>query len=333
MIEFFINLFKKKQPHFPGVLFNESKIDELPKLSEIVATASPVTWKEIDVTKLPVYPMYSQDGSSTCVACTISLIATILYKQRENKSIKFAPVYVYNQRANWSAGMNIPDVFNIAGMGMIPYNFMPSDNLNENQVSLLTIEPHFKEIADGLSLDDFFISIPNGDVNLVASTLQATGKPLMVWFNFAYEEWKSIPTIKSLDPDLIHSVILLPNGFGTIKGKKYFIIQDSWGLSSTSYKGLRLISEDFFKARNVFTGYPRRFKFEIGGDKPKYDGSIISLQKCLKYEGFFPLNVDFIENYGPITTEGVKSFQRKFGIVDSGKLDLLTVNKIKEFFI
>lgn len=49
-------------------------------------------------------------------------------------------------------------------------------------------------------------------------------------------------------------------------------------------------------------------------EEPSFDGSIISLQKCLKAEGLFPDGVEFFENYGPITKKGVIAFQKRYGI-------------------
>lgn len=332
MFNWLKQLFNREPEIFTGVLYEESKFDELPQIGEIVATIAPVEWKEIDTSKLPSYPMYSQDGSGTCVAMSLSLIATILYKQRTGEDIKFSPAYLYKQRVNSGAGMMIPNVFDIAGKGMLPMQFMPCEDMSEGAVNDLIVEEWFKNVADGLALEDKFVNLGTGDFDTVVSTLQATGKPLMAWFKFNYDEWTSIPLIKTTQPKLHHSVTILPNGFGTIKGKKYLIIQDSWGLSSTQYKGLRLISEDFFRQRNTFCGYPRRFKFQEGGDKPIYDSkSIISLQKCLKYLGYFPLKVDFVESFGPLTKEALKKFQKANGILNTGVLDeqtkLLLINQ------
>lgn len=49
--------------------------------------------------------------------------------------------------------------------------------------------------------------------------------------------------------------------------------------------------------------------------RPKYDGSMISLQRCLRFEGMFPTANKYAENYGPITKAAVIAFQKKYMIV------------------
>ncbi|MBX4216151.1 peptidoglycan-binding protein [Candidatus Parcubacteria bacterium] len=145
------------------------------------------------------------------------------------------------------------------------------------------------------------------------------------------------PAVKHPNPPYLHSLVFVParlpgeRSIGYRNGEKAIVIQDSWGTSNGTVNGKRLITERFYRERNRFAAYSMRFKFEEGdGPKPRYDGSIISLQKCLQYEGVFPINVAFVENIGPVTKKSIAQFQQKYGLAMTGLLDSPTVAKIKE---
>lgn len=69
-------------------------------------------------------------------------------------------------------------------------------------------------------------------------------------------------------------------------------------------------------------------------NKPSYNGSIISLQKCLLYEGLFPVTVRFTENFGPITQKAVREFQVKHNLHPTGVSNVgpLTQRKLKQLY-
>ena len=293
--------------------------------NEIVASANPVEWKELDTKDLPEYTVYDQSQTLSCVAHTRALMASIMYKLRTNKWVDFSPSWIYWFRINFpDGGMQATDSFEIIAnkKGLLPLSFFGVPK-TEKEINSLKPEAYFNDIADGLKADRLIV-LPAGDFDTVASVMQTTGKPVMVWFYITNKEWKDVPTaIRKSDAH--HSVTFIPPTdpskptWGLYKGKKAIVIQDSWGLKSTSFKGKRIITEDFFKARNSYADYFMRFKFDQGsGGKPSYVGSIISLQKCLQYEGLFPSNVSFVEIHGPITKEAVNKFQIKYGLSPTG---------------
>ena len=139
-----------------------------------------------------------------------------------------------------------------------------------------------------------------------------------MWFYATYGEWSLlVPTVQTTLAGpwdsravVIHSVVGIEPAL--YKGQKGVWIDDSAHFGGLSR---RFITEDFYRARNFWASYPMAFKFEqIGTTRPTYTGLTKSLQDCLKFEGVFPQNVDSTGVYGPITTQAVKDFQKKYGL-------------------
>lgn len=315
------NYLKKEDKGIPGLLLpTQSELGELSTLDEVTATVAPVNWKSLELDKIPTYPMYSQDGSGSCVAHSWSLIASILYKQRTGNAIKFSPAWLYQQRVNKATmGMIGTDVAKIASDGMLPHDLMPCMDMGEVAINTIPTYPWYKDVAKVFATEDKLIQLPIGDLESVVSTMQATGKPVNVWYSFTRDEWNGEPIAKAVYPDLRHSVVAID--YGIYKEQKCVVVQDSWGNTSTQYQGRRIITEDFHKKRNLFAGYPRRFKFDVPPlIKPTYNGSTESLQDCLRYEGLFPTNIESTGFYGKITTDAVKAFQKKYSLKVTGIL-------------
>lgn len=311
--------------------------------SDIVASPAPVVWNELDLTKLPNWPVLSQYTTSACVAFTKAIMATMLYYARTGVMLVFSPKWIYNWRINKNIGsgegMIGTDAFDIeASQGLIPEAMLPSQDLNETQINNFTAEPWLKEVGKALRMSDQRIILPIKDIEIIASTSQTTNKPMMVWFRFGSGEWTSIPTIMSISFPYHHSVTVPSKKektdmvFGLYNGKKAIVIQDSYSLNSTEFSGKRIITEDFFKSRNSFAAYSMRFRFEAGGEKPKYEGTVISLQKCLRYEGLFPLGIDYIESYGPVTKKSVAQFQLNHNLLVTSLLDMSTKNLLGNLY-
>jgi hypothetical protein len=159
------------------------------------------------------------------------------------------------------------------------------------------------------------------------------------------DEWTSEPEVKHENLDLRgtntarHSVAAVD--FSLVNGKKALIIDDSWG-TSYGQAGQRVITEDFFKARNFFVAYPMNFAFdEKQATKPKYTftapllfGSTLpevgELQDIIKYEGLFPSNIESTGYYGSITAEAVMKFQKKYTVADESEIDSLQGKRVGE---
>lgn len=323
-----------------AILPSTEEIASHPHFEEMVATANPVKWEILDIKKLPDYPVRNQNGSSSCVAFTISLICSILYFLRTGTWINFSAAWVYSHRINKpDQGMVGTDAFKIAQDGMLPDEHMPSDNKSEDYMNNPPqVFQWFNKLAEVFGLDTRMIILPIKDIETIASVIQTTGKPVMVWFDFGSGEWTRKPRIVSSYAPYRHSVTAIPPSksgeqtVGIYEGEKAITIQDSWGKDIDAINGKRIVTQSFFNTRNIFAAYPIRFKFDATDNKPFYDGSTKSLQDCLKYEGVFPTNIESTGVYGAITRDSVKKFQAKYNIQQTGNVGPVTDAKLKDLF-
>jgi hypothetical protein len=280
------------------------------KLEEVCTAIQPVNW--VEKSEWAKYPIRNQNGSSQCVCMTYSTELGIIFKQKYNSWIDFSSTFPYQQRNNTlQMGCTSVDVYSVfPKIGNIFESFMPSQNLHEAEAMTIELKNYYKDLAKSFMVKRIELPL---DFETVASTIQATGKGVMVWFRFSSDEWTNIPTVSDKPITSGHSVTAVD--FLLKYEKKYLVIQDSWGLEY-AMEGYRLISEEYFNARCFLASYLKSFEMlDISTmERPVYDGSIISLQKCLKYEGLFPANVPEVENYGNITRGAVIAFQKKYNI-------------------
>lgn len=346
MFEWLMKLLKPQ----PERIFTGAIPDDRPEsvklgdvhFEEIVASANPVSWPALDTSRLPSWPIFDQGSTSSCVAFTKALMSSILYELRIGVWIRFSARWIYSKRRNKpQGGMIGVDAFDIeAASGIVPEDMVPSERLTEAQISDYSSRPWEMEVGKALRMSDQRIILPKGDIEAAASVQQTTGKPIMVWFMWHYEEWvKNVPAILRPAPPYHHSTTFVPprakgeSSFGIYQGEKAIVIQDSWGIANGTLAGKRIITERFYRERNTFAAYSMRFRFDEGvGDRPVYDGSIVSVQKCLRYEGVFPTNVDFYENVGPTTKKSLAQFQQKHGLAITSKLDEATVQLLKQLY-
>lgn len=337
----FLNkIFPKVENTFTGLILPPQKeINSITTFNEIVASASPVVWKTLNVDLIPSWPQYNQGYTSSCVAHTKALMDSILYFLRTGSKIKFSPVWIYDHRTNKpSAGMIGTNAFAIGrDVGSIPYDLLNTPQ-SEIEANKPIVYPWFDDIGKVFRTADEPILVPIKNIDTLVSIQQATGKPIMVWFEFEWSEWaKFVPTINVSAPTLRHSVTFIPPSnltemtYGMLNGEKAIIIQDSAGVNSTQ-NGNRIITESFFKERNIFAAYTMRFKFDVTMATPHYDGTIISLQKCLMSLGYFPSNITPIESYGNITRGAVIKFQQANGLTGTGLLDEATKSLLQAKF-
>lgn len=298
------------------------------KLSEIVASISPVEWVERPFKTQ--YPIRNQNGSLTCVCQTLANEMGIIFKQKYNSWVDFSASFPYQQRGGNYGGCTSSDVYSIfPKLGNVFENIMPSQNMHEEEVMAIERKNYYADLAKVFTLKRVELPI---DFETAASTIQATGKGVMLWFKFSHEEWTDIPQVLPQPTTSGHSVTAVD--FILKNGKKYLVIQDSWGLEY-AMNGYRLISEEYFNARCFLASYLKSFEIlnTSEAEKPKFDGSIISLQKCLKYEGLFPANVKEVENYGNITKTAVIAFQKRYNISPAlGVFGQITKAKLLELY-
>lgn len=313
--------------------------DEVEKLSdfkqsELVSAFVAPVWKEKTLDQCRNFPIFNQDGSGSCVAQTMAKLLGINYYNDNGTYVHFSATHIYQRRANKpSSGMGGIDVFEIARKGVTLEELVPSQNMSDTAMDSTEIASYKQQVGEIFKSGNY-IFLNNGDIDQVASTIEATKKGVMIWIFAQYDEWTEVPAI--LNPSLTkenapirHSIAVVD--YMLYNGKKALVIEDSWGVGYGK-GGRRIITEDFFKARNYFAGYVVNFKFgEVFVpviEKPYYfnmnmqfvestsdplhlgqKDEVIQLQKVLQKQGYFPSNVDCTGYYGAITAKAVLAYQ------------------------
>lgn len=351
-------------PQYNGALVDTRAPEEKKKdflFDEIVSAPAPVEWVEKKPESWKKFPIFDQNGSGSCVAQTAAKLLGVMYKEnnKQDDYVHFSATHIYQRRSNKpKGGMAGVDCFEIMKKGVTLEALVPSQKLSDAKMDAVKI-PKYKEDVGAVFKIDNYVTLPIKDIDTIASTIQQTGKAVMVWFYFKHEEWTSQPVVKIKDLELHgaktsrHSVTAVD--FTMYKGKKCLIIEDSWGPKAGNGAGQRIIDEDFFKARNFFAGYPTNFKFVDSIDetqplalpKPKHqfsttmymssnvkkgDAEVIMLQKCLQYLGLFPVDRDCTGYYGAITKKAVEKFQSRYGLTPDGITGPNTIKQLNSLF-
>lgn len=306
-------------------------------ISEIVGNSVEVNWVETPKENVRQFPVQNQNQKSDCVAETRRKLFRIIFKVNRGIDLDFSSVDLYRRRSNYpEEGMGAGDVIQLCRKQGMTLNHttrpLSDDITTESGANAYVIEPHNVEIAKVFTIPNE-VTFTVGDLETPAGTIQKTRKGVMVFYFFTAEEWRmEVPAIidKTLHISdartLHHSVTAVEPVM--YQGKKGWWIEDSAHFGGLSR---RFITEEFHKKRNFWASYPINFTFEVGAPvKPHYDGSTVSLQDCLKFEGLFPANVDSTGVYGNITTTAVKKFQEKYGLEQVGTVGKLTTAKLKE---
>lgn len=330
MLDFLKQLFgKKEKVQFLGIL-GERNYANVHEFQEVVAKAASVVWTEKTPDQWRTFLSQYQYSSSSCVAFTIAKLAQVLYFLKTGRKVKFSPGWVYKQRDPKVEGMWIDNAVAIAGGGLPTEELYPSEGLSETQINNLPDLPYTNGVAKEFAISVNWINLPL-DFETVASTIQATNKGIMLWFKFGgNNEWfgNSIPAIKGSKTPYRHSVCAVDAVL--YKGRKYLVIEDSADVDG-SFGHRKLIDKTFFEERCELARYPVTFKFDQTA-KPHYDGSVKSLQDCLKFEGVLASNIDSTGYYGSLTTQAVKDFQRRYNIPQTGNVGSITSQKLVDLF-
>jgi len=123
--------------------------------------------------------------------------------------------------------------------------------------------------------------------------------------------------------------------------KDYIIGQNSWG-ENWGDEGLFYLPQNYlpFETWAILVDLPDDFKFP---EKPKCffakdlkigdrGKNVYNLQKCLKWEGVFPIKIDLTGYFGIITQRAVQNFQATYNIPQTGYVGSQTRAKLNELF-
>ena len=333
------------QPDYNGIVEDPRTDDEKAKdyIHDELFMAPPApVWEEREPRK---FPIVDQDGSGSCVACGTAKVLGIdeVYEGRQFADLSRRDIYV--RRANkTTAGMYLPNALEIATKhGATHEALVPSERRNEAEMN---VWDDITADTDKLALTyraKGYVQLPL-DIDAIAS-ITSQGKGVLLGARFDYNEWTDFPNVNpNSTRQCGHAIAIVDNIL--IKGKKYLVIDDSWGPGNAKY-GQRFISEEFLKARCFYAGYTLNLTLEPQPEptKPKHtfkvwmkrgdkNAEVVALQDVLKYEGLFPANVDSTGLYGPVTQSAVKKFQDKYlGYNNAGKqVGPATLAKLNELY-
>lgn len=328
--------------NYIGVLPDNRSEEEKAKdyqFEEIVAAPSPVSWVTKSQKEWRKFPIYDQGRSGSCVAQTLRKLQSIYFYIQTNYWVDISATHIYQRRSNRpQPGMIGRNAFQIAQEGVTLEQFAPSEKLTDKQMDDTVVHEFMEEVGKPFAIGQYLTVTPN--IDTIASIIQQTGKGVMLWFYFNYNnpnrEWLDVPEVKVPNLNMYaqstarHSVAAVD--FTIYKGKKALIIDDSWGLDR-AMNGQRIITEDFFNKRCYFAAHFMNFKFEATptpinkGQNPftfdlengMQNIEVTRLQNVLKTLGFFPTNVQSTGYYGPITETAVGKFQEKYSIANKGE--------------
>lgn len=330
IIQFFFrkNIIPSKGDINLGVLGNGESSSGVFDFNEIVGTSSVAQFVTKPETNWRTFFFQYQFSSSACVTFTLAKIESILYFLKTGRKVKFSPGFWYAQRSNKpDLGMFFEDIQKLGTKGAVLYDLLPCEGIDEEEMDNLIIEQYHRDSAIAFALPDTWVDLPL-DFDTVAATIERTGKGIMLWFRIQAGEYfrNKVPFVINGSRNVSGHSICAVDAF-TYMGIQYILCEDS----AEQGMPLRLITRDFFNSRAYLARYPINFKFEIG-NKPAYDGTIVSAQKCLRYETFFPSNVAYAENVGKITQAALELFQKKYSLPITKSLDDLTRNKLTQLY-
>ncbi len=321
---------------FPGLLPDTRTPAEKAKdyrYEEVAsATAPKVTWIAKQPDQWKSYPIYNQDGSSSCVAFATAKVLGIEQTLDGKAFLNFSKRFIYSQRVNKPGeGMIFTNALDIVRLfGDCPEGMMPGENVGEGSMNFcddrsLEIEQMalaFKEIG--------YAQIPY-DIDTIAGIMASKpGKPILIGLSFNYDEWTDVPTIRTNNPQLRHAIAAVD--YCLWNGKKALIIEDSWG-PTYGLQGRRVITEDFLERRLIFAGYfldlskdpqqvpkPQHTFNKVLKLNVRKSVDVVALQNVLKYEGFFPYKQNSSGNYFELTRKGVLAFMRKYKVATEAEI-------------
>jgi hypothetical protein len=231
---------------------------------EIYTQANSVVWREKTLATTRTYPVFNQGYTSSCVGWSMAKILGILEMLSTGEFVKFSGSYIYNNRTNTSQeGMNASDAYKAPAKGVTLDIFNPGEGLSEEQTRAMQFPEYAKKVGSLFGLASSKpIVLPVADIEAVASVIQTTGKPVMVWYYFTPLEWsreepRELDILTGYaDPKAYrHSVVAVD--YFMENGIKYLAIEDSAHFGGITR---RRISEEFHSSRNWYATYPMKKK-------------------------------------------------------------------------
>ena len=274
-----------------------------------------------------------------CVAQSVATLLGALIEKENGKYLEVSAKPIYINRSNkLSGGMSFREAMQIGAKDGSSFEFsVPSQNLTEEQMNDgYDITEIDKEIAYAINAYSY-LAVPF-NFDSIASVLRE-GLPLIVGFRWDYDEWdKEFPKIRENSGRTYHHCITIIN-YTLIKGKKYLVIQDSWG-KNKGRNGLRFVGEEWLQRMTACWYFDRLddifdrdmtveeeikqientkidVKFMEDLELGMRNDEVKRLQGLLKQLGYFP-DIECTGYYGGITYKAVKDIQIESGVLKEG---------------
>lgn len=289
-------------------------------IEELVAGDAPVNWKKKKESELPQNPTWTQGSSSACVAFSKARQISVRVKNLTGLWIDYSPASIYQLRSNRpKGGMNIADANSIVDKrGVALEAYMRSFGLNEAGINA-TLRSPVAELSSKVMAEAvakyFYCPI---NMEKIAQTIEAGKAVSLLIFATENEYARETPVVNAnitYETAPIRHEVLAEDYLLNSSGKKVLFIQDSAHFGGISK---RYFTEEFLTKRVIIADAIEMFNLVASvptpNARPVYLGTIVSLQKCLKWEGVFPQSVAVVESFGPTTQKAVRDFQSKYGL-------------------
>jgi len=314
----------------PGALLDnrseELKAKDYKSTNPELASAVTLKWIEKPVSAWKNYPARNQDGSSSCVAQAFQKAYTVL----TGKINSAHPIY--RSRMNFPGeGMYLYDGGDIfKKQGTVDETEDVSQNVGEAIMNLPISEQVKLLLADGMKcrkIGAYIFVTANKDIDAIAEAIEKYGH-CIITVQSNYNEWTSIPVVNG-EPKWGHAICAID--YVLYQGKKYIVIEDSWGPNLGQFDDRRILSAEFLQARCTGALYitppvpptPFHYVFTKTLKKGMVSADVEALQKALKQFGFFP-QIATTKTYGTVTEASVNKFQLAY------KDEILTPNGLSQ---
>lgn len=324
---------------------------EFVQIAGVAPDAPTVQWEKKSPEQWRSFTVRNQNGSGSCVAQTGAKLLEVenSLEEKDKPLIPFSAYDIYDRRANKpQAGMYGPDALNIISkFGACSEILLPSQNMSEAQMNAPV-----NRTLEMVKFADIYRAGGYGQlptvVDALASFIQQTGKGIMLFTFFTYDEWNDVPQVKHtslnrFDEATLRHAISGVDSTLWIDDQKAIIIEDSWG-SFNAWKGKRVLTESWINDRVYFAGNlldlpnVRPQPVPPTPIKPKFNFTrqlsygmigkdVRNLQDMLKFEGFFPKAQLSTGGFYTITAKAVLAWQLAHGFNDF--LNEPNIRKIK----
>ena len=292
----------------------------------------PFTWKEKPESDWRKFPIFNQNGSSSCVANAIAKTLGIENYIEEGKFVRFSARDIYSRRSNKPGlGMYYLEGMKLGNQGVTFEQLMPSDNLAESVMHDASDRTPLDEIVSKPAKGGAYLQLNQPyNIDEIASLIENSKKGVLLGVRFNDGEWfgKKVPIILGTTTKYGHAIVATDATL--YNGKKAFVIDDS-AYYDANKEAVRILTEDWFKAGRIsFAGYYQFLSNQgIGvGEKPQHQFNVnlrqgtiseevVWLKKCLNYEKCFP-DGTFTQIFEGMTLKAVQLFQEKYKTEISG---------------